>query len=358
MSRWLRLLRWGVGLGMLGWALGCTAVGWPAATTAPLPEPSPAALAWVGVTASPEAWQACATAALSIEVQLRAPDDLEQVRLTYRLRGAQDGPWQTQAMTWRGQTDGIALLEASIAPTWTPDQAPAEVQYAVEATTASGAYARWPAAADAYASVPVQPCPEPTDQAEAPPATEVAQPPAPPADTPPPPPPTPIPVTPWASSTPIPVTPWASPTPTTMVVALPSPTPTLLIAADVLHSTGQEDNMREWNFFDLDEGKLYTSVNLKVDFQLAPDDEDPYLGVIRPFNKAGFGWIGEDGPPSKADCNIVMAPIPFTIEWPDYQGVYFCYATADGRIGWLRIDVWVSLPLSDRRLVFTWATFE
>lgn len=44
--------------------------------------------------------------------------------------------------------------------------------------------------------------------------------------------------------------------------------------------------------------------------------------------------------------------------WPDMQDTYFCYETSDGCTGWLRIDLWVSLPLAERRLGFGWGTYK
>lgn len=146
------------------------------------------------------------------------------------------------------------------------------------------------------------------------------------------------------------------------IIAIPliTPTPTqgiVLIPILPYQSLGQEDNMQELNFFDLDSGTLYGSFNGQIDFQLHPGD-DPYLDNIRPMNGSYFGWYGEDQP-TKTHCeNTLKATSSTTINWPDMEDTFFCYETSDGRTGWLRVDLWVSLPLAERRFGFGWGTYK
>jgi hypothetical protein len=142
------------------------------------------------------------------------------------------------------------------------------------------------------------------------------------------------------------------------VVPAATPTQGLIIGTVVLyHSQGELLDLREGEYFDLDEGATSGFINNQVDFQLHQGG-DVYLDDIKPVNLAYFGWHGEAAP-SKADCEgTLKATIAQTIQWPDMQDTYWCYETNEGRQGWLKIQIWVSLPLNERRLEFSWGTFQ
>lgn len=154
----------------------------------------------------------------------------------------------------------------------------------------------------------------------------------------------------------------ATSTPGGPIIVLPivTPTPTqgfIIVPGLLVHSQGSQEALRELNFFDLDAGTLFQGTNGQVDFQLHPGD-DVYLDDIRPFNGSYFGWYGQDQP-NKADCqNTLKANASMTINWPEMKDTFFCFETSDGRTGWLRIDTYVSLPLPERRLAFSWTTYK
>lgn len=143
-----------------------------------------------------------------------------------------------------------------------------------------------------------------------------------------------------------------------VVVPLATPTPGLIIGTIVLYeSQGEMLDMREGEYFDLDAGVKSGFINNQVDFQLH-EGNDVYLDDIKPVNFAYFGWHGEDAP-SKADCEGTLKAISAqTIQWPNMQDSYFCYETNEGRTGWLKVQIWVSLPLNERHLEFSWGTFK
>ncbi len=317
------------------------------------PETLPTSLSLVEVAPAQSEWDACSTDSLVIRARVRLSGaDLESARLEYRLVGEGEGPWQMQPMVQVSRDEDTVLVETVVARSWAEEDPPTQLQYAVVAGDTAGAETRWPAAAGEYSAVRVLACPE---QAQAPPATEVAAGEPEPSAT-------PLPA-PEATPTfaPIPATLVPSPTPTQLVLVLPTATPTPMtfgLPPSVYYSQGQEEDMRELNFFDLDEGKRYTSFNLNADFQLHPGD-DPYQDDIRPFNGALFQWFGPK--PIKEECAAISGSQfteSITILWPEMKDSYFCYVTSDGRVGWLRVDVWVSLPINERRLIFTWGTFK
>jgi hypothetical protein len=142
-----------------------------------------------------------------------------------------------------------------------------------------------------------------------------------------------------------------------IVIPLATATPPILINPGLLAYSQGEQNMPVGATFDLDEGELgLGGPFLAADFHL-DNSNQLYLGAIDPFEGAAFGWFG-DSKPSKAQCqNTALSGGRQTIQWPDYQDEYFCYQTNADRYGWLRVDVWVSLPLNERRLEFSWFTF-
>lgn len=149
-------------------------------------------------------------------------------------------------------------------------------------------------------------------------------------------------------------------TPTEPSIANPQPTPTAttpVVRGPLVHSHGQQ-TLREGETFDLDEGEVGPGGLFPAgDFRLDEGD-DPYLDDIAPFENAYFGWHGAEQP-SIGDCgNTLKANFPQTILWPEQETTYYCYETNEGRAGWMRIDVWVSLPLNERRLEFGWFTWE
>ncbi|GEM_PF-5074993 len=323
---------------------------------------------------------ACEQSTLALRARVRLGGAAwDGAQLLYRF--AADEAWQTQAMYLAAQDADAVVLEAVLPRGWpSADPAPAEMQYAVVVHDAAGETVRWPAQEETYAAVRITACDEPAAAPTAPTVPPVAGPstatPEPTATT------APVPPQPTATegNGGMVVTVLPSPTPTPMEVAnpptatpttvnfvvTPLTTPTVPVMVPP-YSSGEENNLREWNFFDLDEGTRFTSFNLNADFQLYPGD-DPYLDQIRPFNGATFAWFGandptatwpDGAPPSFSDCKALEhTGDPLTIQWPDMENTFFCYKTSAGRRGWLRVKVWVSLPINERRLLFQWVTWH
>ncbi len=378
MSKGAPRFLWGSMLVLL--AMACSLLFSPGA---PGPEPKPVSLTLLEVRLGAGTW-ACEMETLAFYARVRLANvQLSGARVEYRL--APQGPWQMQALRPVGQQGDVILLEAVVPRTWTsPDAAPQELQYVVVVSGSSGDEIRWPAQEGTYGVVPISCAQGMSPTPSSSPTAALGE--APPS-------PLPAPQSPVPQTTATPpslgdavpsVTPegWVAtvlPSPTSwglvptvlptstpggfVVTVLPSPTAKLIKP----YSNGQEDNLQEWNFFDLDEGRRLSSFSAVADFQLYPGN-DPYQDQIRPFNGASFGWFGagepnqawpEGAPPSQAECNAIEhVSSPITILWPEMQNTYFCYRTNAGRPGWLRVDVWVSLPQSERRLVFTWLTWE
>lgn len=344
---------WPVVVLLLGVA-GCTWTG----PFAPEPGPTPQAqeVAFLEVNALPRVW-GCDAPVLTVQARVRVGAAvLSGGDLWYR--HGESETWQMVPMQVAMQQGDNVVFAAALSRAQLPPEV-AALTYRIVVRGQDGREIVWPDLGGGYASLPVVPC-QPS-QAETPMAEAPTTPgPAPASATLKPPTAFPTEGTPGFGVT-------VLPTPTEVVLILPTATPTSLPVADAsIYSQGQVEAVQEWNFFDLDSGGLYTSCNLNTDFQLYPGD-DPYLDQIRPFNNAYFGWFGsgeptkarpQGGPPTKDECLILMAKTPLTIEWPEFKDTYFCYRTSEGRYGWLRVDVWVSLPLSERRLMFTWRTYK
>jgi hypothetical protein len=144
------------------------------------------------------------------------------------------------------------------------------------------------------------------------------------------------------------------------ILAVPSatsvPTLGLVIVADVVHDSGSNLTLDHDGLVDLDTGNLNPRQGT-ADFQMTSGD-DPYLDNLVPMNGSYIGWYGAGSQPGKAGCNILMAAAPMPLNWPDNEDTYYCHVTSSGLTGWLQVHTYVSQPLSERRLIFSYTTYE
>jgi hypothetical protein len=145
------------------------------------------------------------------------------------------------------------------------------------------------------------------------------------------------------------------------IAAVPSETPVptlgLVIVADVVHASGSELTLKHDDYVDLDSGSLGVRLGSAADFQMATVD-DPYLDALVPKNGAYIGWYGAGPQPGKAGCDILKGAMPMPLNWPEDKDTYYCYQTSEGRTGWLQVLTYVSQPFPERRLIFSFATYE
>jgi hypothetical protein len=144
------------------------------------------------------------------------------------------------------------------------------------------------------------------------------------------------------------------------ILAVPSETPVptlgLVIVADVVHDSGSNLTLYHDGYVDLDTGNLNPRQGT-ADFQMTSGD-DPYLDDLVPQNGSYIGWYGAGSQPGKAGCNILMAVAPMPLNWPDNEDTYYCYVTSSGLTGWLQVHTYVSQPFNERRLIFSYTTYE
>jgi hypothetical protein len=148
-------------------------------------------------------------------------------------------------------------------------------------------------------------------------------------------------------------------TPPLQLAPLPSPTPTLglnIIPADLIHASGQSITLEHDEAFDFDGGQVVASNSPEADFVML-GGEDPYLDDLDPVNGSYLGWAGFEGG-TKDSCNILKSVSSMTIGWPDHAESYYCFDTSDGRVAWLKLNTYVSQPLSERRLIFDFTTYQ
>lgn len=148
-------------------------------------------------------------------------------------------------------------------------------------------------------------------------------------------------------------------TPTAPLQIAPQPTATLgleLIPGELLQASGRDVVIEHALGFDFDSGMVVNPKSDAADFAMNSGD-DAYIDVMQPLNGSYVGWYGEEAP-SKADCNILKASAAMPIGWPEQQGSYYCFETSDGRVAWLQLETYVSLPLSERRMIFHFKTFK
>lgn len=141
----------------------------------------------------------------------------------------------------------------------------------------------------------------------------------------------------------------------------PQPTPTtglVLIPGIIIQASGEDIIVNHDQGFDLDSGQVVSKNSSAADFVLAAGD-GPYLDDFDPQNGSYVGWAGFiDEAPSKSTCNILKSSSPMVVGWPDKQDSYYCFDTSEGNVAWLRLNIYVSQPFSERRLIFDFTTYK
>jgi hypothetical protein len=78
----------------------------------------------------------------------------------------------------------------------------------------------------------------------------------------------------------------------------------------------------------------------------------------RAEERRAYRWYGAGPQPGKAGCDILKGAMPMPLNWPEDKDTYYCYQTSEGLTGWLQVLTYVSQPFPERRLIFSFATYE
>ncbi len=141
---------------------------------------------------------------------------------------------------------------------------------------------------------------------------------------------------------------------------LPTATPTLglILVADAIEAQASDVTMFHDTYIDLDTGTLLQSAGGNADFWMASVD-DPYLDYLITMNGSYIGWYGQGSQPGKQGCiGTLKSTSSMMVDWPDHKDSYYCYETSEGRQGWLKVQTFVSQPLFERRLIFSFTTYK